>query len=95
MSERCFVRGQLLRSAAHRGRMDRQLEPWSGVAQLVAIPLQYRQVAVDEIADINVFPSGLKATASGNTPTLTSPAVVSFLPSDLEGRHVGLVESRW
>src|SRR5260370_1832957 len=45
---------RLLRTGSHRRRMARQLEALAGVGQLVAVDLQYRQVLVDEIADIEI-----------------------------------------
>jgi len=44
---------------------------------------QDREIRVDEIADIEIAAVGAKGAASGNAPTLISPALVTFLPSIL------------
>ena len=40
--------------AAHRGGMARQLEALAGIGHLGAVDLEYRQIAVDEVADIEI-----------------------------------------
>src|SRR5271169_197334 len=53
----------LLRAAAHRGGMARQLEALPGVADPVAADPQHRQIRVDEIADIKVAAVGAEHRA--------------------------------
>src|SRR5689334_15801643 len=74
---------RLLRPAAHRCRMTRQFET-SFVDQLVTFDLQYRQILVDEVADIEIFAVGAEHGALGERADWHFGHQVDLLAVDLE-----------
>ena len=63
--------------------MAGQLEAWSGVGQLASVPAQYRQVAVDKVADIDVLPVGAESDGFGQCPDIDFAGIDELLASIL------------
>src|SRR5215831_5579030 len=83
-SESCT--GHLLRSAAQRSRMTRQLDTLRGIGQRGAIGSQYPEILIQKVSDINVLPVWAERDTFRQHPDVDGTSVGDPLAVDLEGR---------